>query len=82
MLDLWDSGISELEDLNPIPLLLFDVSFVLIFDSYHIYSKDNDLIVESKTLYYSYPVSNEELKGFVECVIKKYPNYKKLIEVC
>lgn len=46
------------------------------------YSKDNDLIVESKTLYYSYPVSNEELKGFVECVIKKYPNYKKLIEVC
>lgn len=46
------------------------------------YTKDDDLILESKTLYYSYPVSNEELKGFVECVIKKYPNYKKLIEVC
>ena len=46
------------------------------------YTKDDDLIVESKTLYYSYPVSNEELKGFVECVIEKYPNYKKLIEVC
>lgn len=46
------------------------------------YTKDDDLILESKTLYYSYPVSNEELKGFVECVIEKYPNYKKLIEVC
>lgn len=46
------------------------------------YTKDDDLILESKTLYYSYPVSNEELKGFVECVIKKYPNYKTLIEVC
>lgn len=46
------------------------------------YSKDNDLMLESKNLYYSYPVSNEELKGFVECVIEKYPNYKKLIEVC
>lgn len=45
------------------------------------YSKDNDLMLESKNLYYSYPVLNEELKGFVACVIKNYPNYKELIEI-
>lgn len=45
------------------------------------YTKDDDLILESKTLYYSYPVFNEELKGFVACVIEKYPNYKELIDI-
>ena len=45
------------------------------------YTKDDDLIVESKTLYYSHPVLNEELKGFVDCVIEKYPNYKELIDI-
>lgn len=46
------------------------------------YKKDDDLILESKTLYYSYPVFNKELKGFVDCVIEKYPNYKELIDIC
>lgn len=45
------------------------------------YTKDDDLILESKTLYYSYPVSNEELKGFAKYVIGKYPDYEKLIEI-
>jgi len=45
------------------------------------YTKDDDLILESKTLYYSHPVFNEELKGFVACVIEKYPNYKELIDI-
>lgn len=46
------------------------------------YKKDDDLILESKTLYYSYPVFNKELKGFVDCVKEKYPNYKELIDIC
>lgn len=45
------------------------------------YTKDNNMIVESKALYYSHPVFNEELKGFVACVIEKYPNYKELIDI-
>lgn len=45
------------------------------------YTKDDNLILESKTLYYCYPVFNEELKGFVDCVIEKYPNYKELIDI-
>ena len=42
------------------------------------YTKDDDLILESKTCH---PVFNEELKGFVACVIEKYPNYKELIDI-
>ena len=45
------------------------------------YTKDNNLIVESKALYYSHPVSKEELSGFAKCVKEKYPDYEKLIEI-
>lgn len=89
--DLIDNGylktIKDLEELkfsdnSPWKPAITEEQYKAVGNKQSNYSKDNDLIVESKTLYYSYPVLNEELKGFVECVIKKYPNYKKLIEVC
>ena len=89
--DLIDNGylktIKDLEELkfsdnSPWKPAITEEQYKAVGNKQSNYSKDNDLIVESKTLYYSYPVKNEELKGFVACVIEKYPNYEKLIDIC
>ena len=45
------------------------------------YIRDNNLKVENEILYYCYPTTKDELKGFTQCVIKKYPNYEKKITI-
>lgn len=40
------------------------------------YTKDDNLKVENEILYYCHPITKEELKGFAQCVVEKYPNYK------
>ena len=88
--DLIDNGyLKTIEDLDELKFsdnspwkpAITEEQYMAVGNKQSNYTKDNNLIVESKALYYSHPVSKEELSGFAKCVKEKYPDYEKLIEI-
>ena len=88
--DLIDNGyLKTIEDLDELKFsdnspwkpAITEEQYMAVGNKQSNYTKDNNLIVESKVLYYSHPVSKEELSGFAKCVKEKYPDYEKLIEI-